>query len=207
MPLSFIGSVRGRKQRLYRRWGSRWSTVVADSFLRINSDDLGNADSGHDWKPYLNGNDWAIRSGAARLRVTTAGARERCRVQSGLADCTIKARITINNISLNGVGISYRETAGNNCWIFSYKGGTSYAMTNYNGGTLVTQTALTGPSLTNGNTYEFKVVLSGNSHSFYVDGTQVGATQTNATNNAETVHGIASDGIKETLFVSFKINR
>jgi FtsP/CotA-like multicopper oxidase with cupredoxin domain len=207
MPLTFLGSVRGRRQSLYRRWARRWATIVVDSFQRINEDTLGSADTGHDWRPYVNSADWVIRSGKARLRVTTAGNKERCRVQSGLSDGTVRARINVNNVTLQGVGISFRETVTNNCWTFAYKGGTSYQWTNWNGGTLITSTAVSGPALTAGQSYELKVVMSGNQFSGYVDGTQVGATQTSATNQTETIHGIFSDGIKETLFERFVVLR
>jgi Concanavalin A-like lectin/glucanases superfamily len=207
MPLTNIGNVRSRRQQKAKRLARRWATIVIDSFKRINDDSMGSADTGHDWRPYLNSTDWVIRGGKARLRVTTAGNKERCRVQSGLADGTVLARINVNNVSLNGVGISFRETVTSNGWTFAYKGGTSYQWTNWNGGTLVTSTAVSGPALTAGQSYEFKVVMNGNQFSGYVDGTQVGATQTSATNQTETIHGIFSDGIKETLFERFVVLR
>jgi hypothetical protein len=207
MPITVFGNVRGRVQRHYRRWSRRWATIVADSMKRIDDDGLGSADTGHDWRPYVNATDWAIRAGKARLRAASAGNKERCRLQSGLADVVIQCRIVYGNAAAWGFGLSFREDTSNKANVFSYRGGTTYAWSIWTGGSLVSSTTVSGPTLTLGQAYRFELQLVGSACKAFLDGVQVGATQTITTNQTETIHGIFADGGKENLFDNFRLRR
>jgi hypothetical protein len=206
MPAINVGERHGPIQRRNGRWARRWTTVVADSFKRIDDNSLNQADSGHDWNSYPNANTWATRGGWARLRAASAGSKERAYVQSGLADATIQVRMKAGGIGAWGAGLMFRQDTANVCRTVSWRGGTSWSWAEWSGGSLFSSTSFTGPSLAAGTTYTLKLVLSGNAATLYVDGAQV-STNSSTRNVGEGRHGLFADGGTGCLFRNFRVLR
>jgi hypothetical protein len=196
----------------FRRWARRWGTVCADSFNRINADDLGTADTGHDWlmlNPSAVVDPWAIRGGKARLRVNPGASYVIPLVASGLADARVRVQVTIGTITFPGVGLALRwdpNTSEGVLLHYHTAGGTQYRCSTYSGGLLTTQFNLTGPVLAAGETHLFEARMAGSTIELFVASASIGSG-TLATHATNTRHGIFCWREPTNEFDNFRIVR
>lgn len=198
-----------RVLRYFRRLNRRWWTVAADSFNRVPEEGLGASDTGHSWQTFFSPatpENWTVRNGRARLRLSAVGLHAHANLFAGEADARVEVRITIGTVVSPGVGLAFRGHSDGSTLLFTYVGGTTWRFYQLAGGATSSLATFSGPSLTVGKMYRFEVRAMGNSLSGYVDGALIG-THSTATYNQQMRHGIYVRDKSDHLFDNFKVFR
>jgi hypothetical protein len=192
---------RSRVSRHLRRWGRRFRTVAADSFDRFGDGGLGESDTEHDWTSrtaYIDPvtlleftTPWVLSDGRARPHMASAGVNW-CYLTVGYADVKLRGRLVLAGLAFNGPGLFFRGDADGSGLVFHcYAGNAWYFSEISASGVLTTLSSLgSSPVLSGGSSYTLEVRAGGNSFSFYVDGSQVGSTQTHTSHRLGTRHGL-----------------
>jgi RHS repeat-associated protein len=190
--------------------GKRWGRVVVDSFTRADANALGTAETGQSWTESSSPSTpdkFGIRSGKARVIDQTVNYYFWAWCPSGQSDVRVKVRLTVGTVigtpPGNGVGIFFRSDSAGNGLLFHYLGGATNNWRWSQGGSAIA--TVTGPVLTQGQTYDLEVRASGSNCTAFVDGVQIGGTQTITAHQTDTYHGLYVFQSTDHLFENFSV--
>ncbi len=213
MPATVVvsPSSKSRIRSLYRRWFTRWGTVCADSFNRLNEEGLGNADTGHDWSEFQDGASstafW-IRSGKARAASAAASVDNWAMVDTGLSDVCVRVVVkTPGTLSAaHNYGIVFRLSDLGVGLYFGFNGATNSAkLMNFSSGVGASIATATFAWVA-ATEYVLEERAVADALSLRIDGVEVIAA-TNATGQTNTRHGIECEETIEALFDNFFVRR
>jgi RHS repeat-associated protein len=193
--------------------GKRWGRGLVDSFSRPDADVLGNAETGQTWTQVWSPGEtkgFGIRSGQARVIPQTVNGYFSAWCPSGQSDVRVKVRLTLGTVigtpPGTGVGILFRVGSLGSGLLLRYVGGTTNNWRWSRFSTSISDyVAVTGPVLTQGVSYDLEVRASGSNCSAYVDGMQIGGTQTFTNYQTNTYHGFHVFQSTDHLFENFSV--
>jgi RHS repeat-associated protein len=201
-------------------WGGdpskRWNRVLVDSFTRADANALGTAETGQSWtevsNPTFSITDiFGIRSGKVHVLPQTVNYQFWALCPSNQSDVRVKVRLTLGTVigtpPGTGVGILFRVNSTNSGILLHYLGGASnnWRWSNFNGGSTSNIATVTGPVLTQGVSYDLEVRASGSNCTAFVDGVQIGGTQTITDHQTDTYHGLYVFQSTDHLFENFSV--
>lgn len=181
-----IGPVRGRVQAHFRRWSSRWSTVAADTFFRVDQQGLGTSDTGHAWQVSGDGDGaWEVRAARALARGTVLDTFAHVGLPS--PEVRVSARLLYGSggqgstygggaTSTVGPGIVFRLASdASDGYGWMYQGAGSYELRRWINGWQAALTTAAGPSVAPGGLVTMEARVAGASATFWANGVQVDA--------------------------------
>lgn len=202
---------RTRVERYNRRLARRWRTYGADSFGSQNSERLGQSETAHDWSVWTTGtttsNPFVVYDTRVRVSWAATGLHW-AGLSTGVNDARVRVTVTPAAVSGSGVGVLFRASSAGAGLLFHWTG-SEWRLSQIDSAGSVTAlvTLAATPALALGTRYTLEVRCKADRIACYVDGAQVGSTQSLATHRQNARHGFLVEGHGANVFDNVRVHR